>query len=108
MDLNGLSSQVSGKIPAQPLVPPRTAMDRRGRVVAAYGSEDWEFESLRARLLPATMLTWTKSTRPKSDTFLILSAATIAACVFVQNISHVGAAGMPLKVVGFRRGQLGV
>jgi hypothetical protein len=39
MDLNGLSSQVSGKIPAQPLVPPRTAMDRRGRVGAASGAE---------------------------------------------------------------------
>lgn len=39
MDLNGLSSQVSGKIPAQPLVPARTAMDRRGRVGAASGAE---------------------------------------------------------------------
>ena len=47
MDLNGLSSQVSGKIPTQPLVPPRTAMDRCGRVWAAYGSRPLCAEPLR-------------------------------------------------------------
>jgi hypothetical protein len=38
-------------------------VDRHGPVWAAYGSEGWEFESLRARSLPATMFSL-----PESDT----------------------------------------
>src|ERR1700733_12969093 len=42
---------------------PKIAVDRHGPVWAAYGSEGWDFESLRARSLPATMFSL-----PESDT----------------------------------------
>jgi hypothetical protein len=65
----------------------------------AYGSEGWEFESLRARRNPwqgMCLSAWRLATRPKAEDFLILSVSTIAAGVFVQHGPHIGAAGLPL------------
>src|SRR6516165_12098777 len=70
----------------------------------AYGSEGWGFESLRARSLPAKTACRSARDTPVADTFLILSVVTVAACVFVQNIPHVWAAGVPLQIVRLRSG----
>ena len=79
-------------------------MDRHGWVWADYGSEGWGFESLRARSLPAKTACRSARDTPVADTFLILSVVTVAARVFVQNIPHVWAAGVPLQIVRLRSG----
>ena len=50
-------------------VPLKTAADCDGRYLADYGSEGWEFESLRARSLSAERSAAPIATRPSVDTF---------------------------------------
>ena len=68
-----------------------------GRATAcAYGSEGWELESLRARLLPRSGNTLhARPTRPESSTFLILSVATLARCIAVERLADIGVASLP-------------
>ena len=74
----------------------------------AYGSEGWEFESLRARSLPANIALSTTCDTPVADTFPLHSLSTFLTGEFFEYIAHVRAARLTLQIVRLGSRQLGV